>query len=109
MTRAEAIRAYWGVVKDCLTTFHGLSGKEAKRMTDEIRQEVESRPRRMEQDIFYNREAFNVACDLVGQEMNMLDHRDEYLRILDEHYGIALPSNKDHPPAGKQSRRRKAL
>jgi hypothetical protein len=86
MIPIRARDSFWGVVRDCLVTFHDVPATRAGRLCGQRRSEVESRPRGVSRDIFYHNEPFDVACDLAGKELDITQFRSEYDRILDENH-----------------------
>ena len=82
MMTTQAKQHYWQVVTDCLVEFHGLPHPAARRKCGELRKEVESRPTAMERNLFYHREAFDVACALAGRQLDRAKRQPEYERIL---------------------------
>jgi hypothetical protein len=81
-----AKEAFWKVVEDCLTEIHGLSLSEAGQRGRNLRAEIESPPQGLSSDIFYHAEPFDVACDLAGNRLDVLQHRDQYDLILDRQH-----------------------
>ncbi len=77
--------AFWQVVKDCLIDIHGLSPSEAQKRSRDLRAEIESPPQGLSSDIFYHAEPFDVACDLAGNQLDVLQYRSQYDLILDRH------------------------
>ena len=77
---------FWQVVEDCLTDIHGLPPSEARRRSHDLRAEIESPPPGLSSDIFYHAEPFDVACDLAGNQLDVLQYRDRYDLILDRHH-----------------------
>jgi hypothetical protein len=86
MIPARAKQSYWDTVHDCLVQFHDLPAEVADRLCDRRRNEVESRPRGLLRDIFYHREAFDVACDLTEKQLDIAQFRHEYDQILDDNH-----------------------
>ncbi len=94
MIPAKAKAAYWGVVRDCLVEFHDMPAAAARRKCEQRRRDVEARPNRLARDLYYHREAFDVACDIAEKELDITQFRAEYDRILDA----------NHPPQTRARR-----
>lgn len=82
MMTARAKQHYWQAVAGCLVEFHGLPPSTARRKCEELRKEVESRPTALERNLFYHHEAFDVACDLAGRQLDQAKRQQQYERIL---------------------------
>jgi hypothetical protein len=83
--------AFWGIVADCLQTFHGYSPEAARCRAEKLRESIENPPPPFESDseLIYHDEPFYIANDLAQRELSVNDHRDEYDRIMNRHYGPA--------------------
>ena len=94
----EARDAYWNVVRECLTRFHGLSECEAVRRMREHVEDLRQAPEGLPMEIVYNVEPFDVACDLAEQELDWDLFKDEYLSMLSRHFPPVVP-----PPPPRRS------
>jgi hypothetical protein len=57
--------AYWDVVQECLTDIFQVPPPVASSVCKDRRADVEFAPKNVNSDIFYHREPFDVAEDLV--------------------------------------------
>ncbi|HEX6747761.1 MAG TPA: hypothetical protein VF092_10760 [Longimicrobium sp.] len=84
--------AYWEIVADCLRVFHGYAPQAARAAARALREQVEPPvdpfPGYM-RDSFYNREPFNVACGIAGHDLELRDHADVYMPMMDDRYAPA--------------------
>jgi hypothetical protein len=84
--------AYWQIVADCLRVFHGYTAEAACCAARDLRARVEPSadpfPGYM-RDIFYNREPFDVACQIAGRELPLAAHADVYTPMMRERYAPA--------------------
>jgi len=71
MMAADEKKDYWLVVRECLTVFHGVSKNKAMRMAVSLRREIESAEPEIKIDVFYHNEPFDVACDIMGHQIDM--------------------------------------
>lgn len=76
-------REFWRVVTECLIAFHRLKRADASRRTKYHRAWVESLEPQNANDIFYHREAFDVACDIAGKELDFESNFEVYDQILE--------------------------
>ncbi len=82
MTTREK-KDYWLVVRECLIVFHGISKNEAQRMSVSYWKEIESAAPEIRSDVFYHNEPFDVACDIMGRQIDMSeDLFNVYKQIL---------------------------
>jgi hypothetical protein len=82
MTSAEK-RDYWRIVAECLVAFHQRKRAEATHQAKYHRSQIESLEPQNSSDIFYHREAFDVACDIAGQELDFESNFEVYDQILE--------------------------
>jgi len=83
MMTADEKKDYWLVVRECLIAFHGVSKNEAKRMAVSLWREIESAEPEIRIDVFYHNEPFDVACDIIGRQIDMSEETfNIYKRIL---------------------------
>ncbi len=85
MIDPKAKDAFWEVVEDCLVEIHGLSKPDAHKRSMDLRTRIESPPTGMSSDIFYHDEPFDVACDIVGRQLDLSQYRPQYDPILNRH------------------------
>ena len=85
MIDAKAKDTFWEVVEGCLIDIHGLSQHEAHRRSIDLRTRIESAPVGISSDIFYHAEPFDVACDIVGRQLDLSQYRRQYEPILHRH------------------------
>lgn len=87
--------AYWAIVADCLSRFHGMSPAAATVATEDLRARIEAPlpfggpPAPWESDLFYHMEPLYVADDIAGREADAGLVAAEYEAIQDRHYGPA--------------------
>jgi hypothetical protein len=82
MIDSQAKDAFWHVVEECLIEIHGLSQPDAHGRSMALRARIESPPSGMSSDIFYHAEPFDVACDIVGSQLDLAQYRPQYEPIL---------------------------
>lgn len=82
MINPQAKDAFWHVVEECLTAMHGLSQQDAHGKSLALRARIDEPPSGMSSDIFYHAEPFDVACDLVGRQLDLSEYRPHYEPIL---------------------------
>jgi len=83
MMTSEEKKDYWLVVRECLCVFHRVSKNEAMRMVVSCRRQIESAEPEIKIDVFYHNEPFDVACDIMGHQIDMNeDVFNRYKQIL---------------------------
>lgn len=93
--------AYWAIVKECLTRYHGLGEQEADAHVAEFRRDMANAPDDIDTDVVYNTEAFQLASDLAGRELDARPYWDEYLAMMDRIYEAYLDeADADNSPPG---------
>jgi len=86
----------WNVLEKCLVRFHKMPQSRAKQESDDLRARIESplannlikaglNPKGYNPDIFYHAEPFDVACDIVGNRLDVRGYSSEYERILNRY------------------------
>jgi hypothetical protein len=113
-------RAFWETVADCLVAFHGNSKQDATAQCSSLRNTIESglTLRGDAREYIYHDDPFWLACQMMGQMLDVEDYADAYETILESH-GIKLPrvgngtakrsvSTKVRPGDKKASSRRSA-
>lgn len=92
--------AYWALVRECLTRFHGLSKAEARRRVTDLIHDMEHAPEGIDTDVVFTNEAFDLASDLAGRELELGPRLDEYLAMMARHYALVpVPAPaRDRPP-----------
>lgn len=92
--------AYWGLVRECLTRFHGLSEAEAERLVAEMLRDMENAPEGIDTDVVFTTEAFDLASELAGRDLELRPVLNEYLAMVNRHYAhIPVPAPaRDRPP-----------
>jgi hypothetical protein len=83
MIRQKHKDAFWCAVEDCLLAFHHATPAEAHRRSAELRQRIESMNPKPKYEMIYHDEPFDVACQLVGVQLDIEPYRGQYYRILD--------------------------
>lgn len=80
---------FWDAVADCLVEFHGLDDAAAYKKTKEHRRRLREldRPDEMVMPscIVYHEEPFYVACNLMGRQLSLEEHSEQYDKILIRH------------------------
>lgn len=82
MIKTESKDIFWNVVKECLMAFHEFPECKAEEKTLELRQRLEEHPVGMSIDIVYHSEPYNIACNIAGQEKDILEDHEKYQKIL---------------------------
>jgi hypothetical protein len=77
--------AFWLVVQDCLSRFHGVPPNGARKLSADLRERIEHPPTGMSSDIFYHAEPFDVANDIVGKPLDLGDYQGVYDEIVSKH------------------------
>lgn len=79
--------SFWDIILECLVEFHGMSYEEAYRGVSELKSQQQQIPSEYESipPLIYNSEAFDVACELAGKEIDFGEHREAYSKILERH------------------------
>jgi hypothetical protein len=85
MIQSQSKDAFWGVVRDCLTTFHQKDPMDADKLCVDLRLQVESPPAGMSDEMIYHDEPFDVACDLANNPLELAIYRAPYDAILARH------------------------
>jgi hypothetical protein len=75
--------AFWCVVEECLTRFHGWTPDRARKRLTELRAAIDAQPDEMAREIVYHDEPFYVAADLAGSRMEIDEVASEYDTLLD--------------------------
>ena len=60
--------AYWKIVGDCLTAFHGISADQSLEIIRHFRLRLLEKPAEMEAELVYHEEPFYLAARLAGHE-----------------------------------------
>jgi hypothetical protein len=87
--------AFWEVVADCLTRFHGFAAPLAREAALRLRDRVESPvgrdlpPSSYDGELIYHAEPFYVACDMARRQLSLDQFADVYGAILDGRYAAA--------------------
>jgi hypothetical protein len=87
--------AFWEVVVDCLTRFHGFAAPLAHEAVLGLRNRVESPvlgdlpASSYDGELIYHAEPFYVACDIAGRQLSLDQLADVYGAILDRRYAAA--------------------
>ncbi len=76
---------FWEVIRECLIELHGLPQFEALQRSHDLRQQIEAPPPGLNSDFFYHNEPFQVACDMVGHQLDQAHYRPQYETILQRH------------------------
>jgi len=92
--------AYWALVKECLIRFYDLGEPEATKRVAGFLREMDDAPGDIDTDVVYNNEAFHLAGDLIGRELDIRPFWEEYVAMMDRIYGTFLNSEdaRDRPP-----------
>ncbi len=92
--------AYWALVKECLIRFYRVSESDATKRVAGFLREMENAPEEIDTDVVYNNEAFHLAGDLIGRELDIRPFWEEYVATMDRVYGTFLDSDpaRDSPP-----------
>ncbi len=79
VTATLAIR-FWLTVEDCLVIFHGFARPDAAAMVTNLWRRLPWSPTGTDSsdDIIYHAEPFDIACNLAGRPLSVLDHQSEY-------------------------------
>ncbi len=83
----KAKDAFWNVVEDCLVEVHGLPRQDAHQRSMDLRTRIESPLPGIgiSSEIFYHADPFDVACDIVGNQLDILQYFPQYDPILERH------------------------
>ena len=93
--------AYWAIVKECLIRFYDLDQREADARMAELYKEMEDAPAGIDTDVVYTNEAFHLAGELAGREMDFRPFWAEYVAMMDRIYAAYLDSaDAGNPPPG---------
>jgi hypothetical protein len=91
--------AYWVIVKECLTRFYDLGPREADARVAALHRDMEDAPADIDTDVVYTNQAFDLAGELAGRELDIRSYRDEYLAMMDRIYGEFVDhANVSSPP-----------
>lgn len=82
---ARAKDSFWSVVEDCLITFHHLAAPDAHSRSDDLRRTLDRPPAGLSNSLYLHDEPFQVACGIVGMELDLAQHRSQYDLILRRH------------------------
>ena len=77
--------SFWGVVEDCLITFHHLADPDARLRSDDLRRTLDNPPSGLSNVLYLHDEPFDVACNIVGKELDLAQYRSQYDLILQRH------------------------
>lgn len=77
----EDERAFWEAVTACLRELHHLPPDRAEEKVLAYRKRLET-PSSAAREMVYHNEPFNLACDLVGKQLNIDDFAKRYEEIL---------------------------
>jgi hypothetical protein len=93
--------AYWAIVKECLIRFYDLDQREADARVAALHQDMENAPADIDTDVVYTNEAFHLAGELAGREMDIRPYWDEYVAVMDRIYEVFLDeAEASSPPPG---------
>ena len=93
--------AYWAIVKESLIRFHDLDQREADAHITAFRQDMANAPDDIDTDVVYNVEAFDLASDLAGRELDATPYWDEYIAMMDRIYREFVDhADVSSPPPG---------
>jgi hypothetical protein len=89
MIPRDEIKAFWEVTRDCLIRFHGLASADAEARVATLRADLDA-VELPGDPMIYHDEPFNVACNLVGRELNRFEPwvAEEYDRMLDRPFPV---------------------
>lgn len=73
--------AFWEVVSDCLVEFHDFDPIRARVEALLLRADLEKPEPRIDPDLMYHSEPFDVAARLAKRDISFVDHRARYERI----------------------------
>lgn len=97
--------AFWASVIDSLVEFHQMDWSHAKRRVSEYQARIRCAPAEASfPDLIYNSEPFELANRLAGGELDIVDHRDVYLGILERRFGIVGLAATAHESPSVQAR-----
>ena len=81
--------AFWASVIDSLVEFHGMDWPQAKCRVSEYQAKIRCAPVEASfPDLIYHSEPFQLANRLAEGELDIADHRDAYLDILERRFGV---------------------
>ena len=86
MISVETLLIFWDVVAECLIVFHDLDETAAHKKTKELRRRLKGLDRPddmvMPSQLVYHEEPFYIACNLVNNQLDLIQHHEEYKAIL---------------------------
>jgi hypothetical protein len=86
--------AFWAVVVDCLTRFHGYALPLAREEALALRDRVEAPMYRdlpsfgYDAELIYHSEPFYLACDIAGRQLPLEQFAAVYSVIRDQRYAV---------------------
>ena len=86
--------AYWRVVEAVLVEICGMDASEAYQKTQSVRAKImsdDSEPR----DLFYHREAIDVAQDIAGKQVDFSEVHAQYEQIVARYRSIEAAPEAD--------------
>lgn len=77
--------SFWGVVEDCLVTFHHVAPPDAQSRSDDLRRTLDHPPPGLSNALYLHDEPFHVACNIAATALDLAQHRSQYDLILRRH------------------------